>query len=148
MKYIADKQLYKAVMFALDMCGHSLQTALDEKISIAANYYKVDENDVFRYVKDELWNIERAKAKQNSESWHTIYNPQGMKLLGFGFGKDYVFICPQCGHACAMNVHDDYISDRLFVSPCPVCGFVDKGQRQHTRRELFEYLKQRGELKD
>lgn len=145
MKYIPDKQLYKAVMFALEMCGHSLQYARDKKIKVAANYYGVDENDVFRYVKDELWQLERKQAQKDKSRWHTVFNPHGLKLLGFGFAKDYVFICPQCGYSCATNVHDDFGIDRLFLAACPACGFTDKWQRQYTRKSLFERLKQRGE---
>ena len=145
MKWISDKQLFKAVMFALDMCGHDLQTARDEKIDIAAKYYNVNKDEVFKIVREELWRLKRKKILEGKkDSFETIFNPHGIKLLGTGFGNDFIFICPKCFYVQACNVHDDYNCDLIFVRPCPICGFTDDGQRNVTRKQIFEYAKEKG----
>ena len=137
MEYIPDKNLYSAVMFALSMCP-SLQSARDDKINIAANYYRVNRADVLKIVSKELWSRAIKEAAKDDSQWYTIFNYHAPALLNVGIGRNYVLICPRCGKYFAANV-DSVELDRLFVSQCP-CGFVDEGQRNVTRKEYFEYL--------
>lgn len=142
MKWIPDKQLFKAVMFALEMCNHDLSWARDDKINVAANYYNVNAGEVFDIVKEELWRLKREEIyKGKRDSFETIFNPYAIKLLGTGFGNDFVYICPKCFHVQACNVHDDFRADLISVKPCPMCGFIDEGQRNVTRKEFFEWAK-------
>ena len=138
MEYIPDKALYSAVRFALKMCP-TLQCSWDSKISVAANYYNVNRDDVFRIVKDELWKRARYCAKEDGDNWYTVYNPQAPNLLGTGLRQDFVFICPHCGANYACNVHDDYSVNKLYVSQCR-CGFIDKDQRKHIRKDFFNRI--------
>ena len=138
MKYIPDKNLYSAVMFALRMCP-SLQIAWDSKIKVAADYYHVNQSDVLAIVKQELWKRAIKEAKEKSDEWFSIYNPHAMDLLGTGFGNNYVLICPQCGAHYACNANDLIKLDRLYVSQCE-CGFADNYQRRHIRYETFKRL--------
>lgn len=143
MQYIKDKNLYKAVMFYFSMCGHDLQGANDSKITVAANYYKVDHDEVLKIVKNELWNRAKKEACQEN-GWYTVYNPHAPELLGTGFGNDFVWICPNCNHVQAANVHDDFRGDRIFVSSCPACGWFDRDQRYVTRKEFYKRYVDRG----
>jgi hypothetical protein len=138
MKYIPDKNLYSAVMFALRMCP-SLQYAYDSKIKVAADYYHVNQLDVLAIVKQELWERAIKEAKEKGPEWYTIYNPHAMRLLGIGFGNDYVFICPQCGAHYSCNINDYFKIDKIFVSQCK-CGFTDNYQRIHVRNNVFKRL--------
>ena len=141
MEYIPDKNLYFAVMFALKMLK-TLQSADDRKIDIAANYYHVNRNDVLKIVRSELWRRERNKAKENANSWHTIYSPRAPELLNTGFGQNFIFICPHCGAHYACNVNDGYKSDKLYTQQCS-CGFIDNGQRKFIRKYFFERFMQK-----
>lgn len=138
MKYIPDKRLYSAVMFALRMCP-SLQDAFDSKIAVAADYYQVAHDEVLKIVRQELWGRARKEAKENPHAWFTIYNPQAPQLLNTGLGNNYVLVCPKCGEHYACNANDIFKLDRLFVSPCK-CGFVDNYQREYIRKSIFEKL--------
>lgn len=133
MKYIPDKNLYKSVMFALDMCMHRLQFANDEKIYVASTYYHVDSDLVFGYVKEELWRLEYLEASKRPNEWHTIYNPYASKLIGEHGGNTFIFICPKCHHLQSTSINYDYQIDRIFTSPCPACGFVDEWQVRHRK---------------
>lgn len=135
MKYIPDKNLYSAVMFALRMCL-SLQCASDSKIKVAADYYQVDRDEVLQIVREELWERARNEAKKNRDEWFTIFNPNAAELLNTGLGKDYVFICPHCGAHYSANVHSP-ILDEIYVSQCK-CGFVDNYQRKIIRNDVFK----------
>lgn len=143
MQYIKDKNIYKAVMFYFSMCGHDLQGANDSKITVAANYYKVDRDEVLKIVKNELWNRAKKEACQEN-GWYTVYNPQAPEILGTGFGNDFVWIFPNCNHVQAANVHDDFRGDRIFVSSCPECGWFDCDQRYNTRKEFYKRYVDRG----
>lgn len=138
MKYIRDKNLYSAVMFALRMCPN-LHNAHDSKIKVAANYYHVDHSDVLAIVKQELWERAIKEAKEKGPEWYTVFNPDAIKLLGTGLGNDYVFICPQCGAHYSCNIHDDFKIDKIFVSQCK-CGFTDNYQRTCVRNSVFKRL--------
>jgi hypothetical protein len=138
MKYIRDKNLYSAVMFALRMC-QSLHNAHDSKITVAANYYHVDSSAVLETVKQELWERAIKEAKEKASEWYTVYNPDAPKLLGTGLGNDYVFICPKCGAHYSCNIHDDFKIDKIFVSQCS-CGFTDNFQRTCVRDKVFKRL--------
>ena len=138
MKYIPDKNLYSAVMFALKMCP-DLFNAYDSKIKVAEDYYHVDQSDVLAIVKQELWDRTIKKAREEGKEWFTIYNPHAMELLGTGLGNNYVLVCPQCGAHYACNANDLIRLDRLFVSQCK-CGFTDEFQRKHVRKETFKRL--------
>lgn len=140
-KYIHDKTLYKAVMFALDMCNNDIRYAKDDKITVAANYYNVNRQNVLSIVRSELWTKAKEQAKCNNE-WYTIFNPEAPEILDTGFGRDYVWICPNCEYVQSANVHDDYTGDLIFVSPCPCCGWIDKSQ-QITRMDFINWLKRR-----
>lgn len=139
MEYIPDKQLYKAVMFALDMCRYH---ATDQKIKIAADYYKVNEKDVFRYVRGELWKKEKTKAKEKRDVWHTVFNPWAIRLLGGPNFENYAFVCPKCGNVQYAHINS-FETDRIYVKPCPSCGFVDWIQRRTTRKDVYERLTKR-----
>ena len=136
MKYIPDKKLYSAVMFALRM-GPSLQSAFDSNIKVAADYYQVDHDEVLQIVREVLWERARDEAKKNRDEWLTIFNPYAPKLLNTGLGKDYVLICPHCGAHYSANVHSP-ILDEIYVSQCK-CGFVDNYQRK-IRNDVFKRL--------
>ena len=136
MKYIPDKNLYSAVMFALKMCP-SLHNAYDSDIKVAANYYHVDYSDVLTIVKQELWKRAISEAKEKDDGWLTIYNPHAMDLLGTGFLNNYVLICPHCGAHYSTNVNS-WKLDQLFVSQCK-CGFADNYQRK-IRNDVFKRL--------
>ena len=138
MKYIPNKNLYSAVMFALRMCP-SLRDAWDPKIKVAANYYHVERSDVLAIVKQELWERAISEAKEKGDEWFTIYNPHAMDLLGTGWGNNFVFICPQCGEHYACNIDDLIKLDRIFVSQCK-CGFTDDFQRTRVRNNVFKRL--------
>lgn len=125
-------------MFTLRMCP-SLQAADDSKIKVAADYYHVNRSDVLTIVKQELWERAINEAKKERFNWLTIFNPSASDLLGTGWGNDYVFICPQCGSHYACNVHDDAKIDRLYISQCK-CGFIDKFQREHVRKDIFNRI--------
>lgn len=134
MKYIPDKNLYKAVMFALEMCGHRLLFANDDKIKVASSYYKVDSELVFGYVKDELWRLEYQEISERPFEWHTIYNPYAWRLIGSEFGGDeFIFICPKCHQKQSCYINSISQIDRIFTSPCPSCGFVDEWQVKHRK---------------
>lgn len=137
MKYIPDKKLYSAVMFALRMCP-SLDCAYDSKVKKAAEYYHVNYSDVLPIVRRELWDRAISEAKKCSE-WFTIFNPYAHDLLNTGWGNDYVFICPQCGTHYSCNVHDDRKTDKLYLSQCG-CGFTDTFQRNVVRKDIFQHL--------
>lgn len=137
MKYIPDKKLYSAVMFALSMCP-DLRIAKDKKIRIAADYYHVNYADVLAIVKDELWGRETKEASKNS-GWYTILNYDAYDLLGTGFGNNYILICPKCGRHYSCCVDDLYRMNVLFVSRCK-CGFVDEYQRKIVRKYFFEQI--------
>lgn len=143
MKYIPDKKLYSAVMFALKMCP-SLNSADDSKISVASDYYHVNKSDVLEIVKQELWSRAIDEAKKEKDSWTIIFNPSATDLLGMGIFNDWVFVCPECGARYAFNVHDDYVIDKMYVSQCK-CGFADKFQRECVRKDLFIRLQEKGE---
>ena len=144
MKYIPDKSLYSAVMFALKMCP-SLRGAYDSKIKVAANYYHVDYTDVLTIVKKELWERAISEAKEKDDGWLTIYNPHAMDLLGTGFFNNFVLICPKCGAHYACNSNDLIKLDKLFVSQCK-CGFVDMYQRKYARKTYFDTITRRANL--
>ena len=137
MKYIPDKKLYSAVMFALKMCPN-LQCANDAKIKVAADYYHVDQYEVLEIVRQELWERAADEAKAEPDRWMTIYNPTATCLLNTGFGNDFVLICPRCGEHYACNSNDYFKLDKLFVSRCK-CGFADEFQRKCVRKELYQY---------
>ena len=137
MKYIPDKKLYAAVMFALKMCPN-LQCANDAKIKVAADYYHVDQYEVLEIVRQELWERAADEAKAKPDEWMSIYNPTAMRLLNTGFGNDFVLICPQCGEHYACNSNDYFKLDKLFVSRCK-CGFADEFQRKCVRKKLYQY---------
>ena len=137
MKYIPDKKLYSAVMFALKMCPN-LQCANDAKIKVAADYYHVDQSSVLEIVRRELWERAADEAKAEPDRWMTIYNPTATCLLNTGFGNDFVLICPRCGEHYACNSNDYFKLDKLFVSRCK-CGFADEFQRKCVRKELYQY---------
>lgn len=137
MKYIPDKQLYKAVMFALKMCP-DLNHALDSKVKLAADYYKVNGDDVFKFVKDELWR--RKIAELSDGRWKTVWNPEANRLVG-GFG-DFVIVCPVCGSQQRAPVNS-FSVDKIFVSACPSCGFVDRFQRHQIRKDVFDLITKR-----
>ena len=144
MKYIPDKNLYSAVMFALRMCP-SLHNAYDSKIKVAADYYHVDYSDVLTIVKQELWKRAISEAKEKDDGWFTIYNPHAMDLLGTGLCNNFVLICPKCGAHYACGSNDLIKLDKLFVSQCD-CGFVDMYQRKIARKTYFDTITRRTNL--
>ena len=137
MRYIPDKGLYSAVMFALKMCP-KLQSADDSKVKIAANYYHVNYSDVLTIVREELWDRAIDEAKKNKDEWLSIYSPRAPRLLDTGFGNDYVLICPQCGAHYAFNVNSGRLN-RFYVSQCK-CGFTDKCQREIVRKDVYKAM--------
>jgi len=142
MRYIPNKALYSAVMFALKMCP-DLKCARDSKIGIAANYYHVDYADVLKIVREELWDKETQTAIANGgDSWHTIFNPDAHDILNTGWGNDFVFICPRCGRHYSCNINDYSASNKIFVSEC-LCGFSDEFQRKYVRKEIYAHLTQK-----
>lgn len=139
MKYIPDKNLYSAVMFALRMCP-SLQDAIDQKIKIAADYYHVDHSDVLEIVQQELWERAINKAKEEDE-WFTIYNTLAPRLLNTSYNNNFIFICPRCGARYSCNVHDDLKINKLYISQCK-CGFADEYQRKYVRKDYFDIIQE------
>ena len=133
MRWIPNKDVYKAVMFALSM-GYS-----DRKVNFASNYYHVNPDEVFPVVREEFW--KRAKANITEfDRYHqvTLFHTDTQKLLGFS-GKFVVFICPKCQRFVgASDWSREY--DDIILSECP-CGFVDSYQRNFVRKEEFK-LKQ------
>jgi hypothetical protein len=136
MKYIPDKKLYSAVMFALRM-GPSLQRAFDSNIKVAADYYQVDHDEVLQIVREELWERARSEAKKNSGEWLTVYNPHAIQLLNTDPYNNYVLICPHCGAHYSANINS-WELEQLYVSQCK-CGFVDNYQRK-IRNDVFKRL--------
>ena len=130
MRWIPNKDVYKAVMFALSM-GYS-----DRSVRTASNYYRVNPDEVFSVVREEFWKRARTNITE-LDRYHqvTLFHTDTQKLLGFS-GKFVVFICPKCKRFVGASNWSHESAD-IILSECS-CGFVDSYQRNFVRKEEFK----------
>lgn len=142
MEWIADKTLYKAVMFALKICGNDFLFT-DKACKKSADYYGIDVQRIYPYVRNAI--IETRTKESGGKSWITTVRESGCtETLGVQFWQlagDMVFICPKC-----RKISCPYDHNKHFVSRCK-CGFADCGQREVIRKKYFNYYFSKEEAK-
>ena len=134
MEWISDKTVYKAVMFALKICGNDFIFS-DSACKKSADYYGVDVQKIYPHVRNAI--IETKANETDGESWITTIRESGCReTIGVPLwqsGGDMIFICPKC-----KKISFPYDHNNHFVSRCE-CGFADMGQREAIRKDYFKY---------
>ena len=150
MQYIKDKNIYKAVMFYFSMCGHDLQGANDSKITVSANYYKVDRDEVLKIVKNELWNRAKKEACQEPAlemilcgyaRIATMYRPQTSMMISGATA----FLFPPALPADGLTVTSDMLRERSSTSDMLIVDSREHWTHPGSRdRHLKDYFDRHG----